>query len=190
MAFVGLQVPHDIGRLFESVEVPGQREKASDMHVTILFLEDIPVSTVARAMEAAYLVSSRQRPFLLICDSVDSFPANPEYGIPVIAPVISPPLHALHASLKAIFDKVGIAYSNKYPEYKPHVTLSRNMGPDAVPYSAPLPGYCAWVAAEMVIWGGDDGDGKVVVHLPFVLGPGFLGVAASKIASHTLRRFE
>lgn len=184
MAFIGLQVPLDAAQLLESVQTPGEKEDTASLHVTILHMGDnLPISTVAQAMMAAYSVTAKHRPFLVCCDRVDSFPPNPEYGIPVIAPVQSPPLLALHAALCVAFDAAGVPYSKKHPEYKPHVTLARNFAPDAKPYRAQLPGFCAWVAYELVIWGGSDGDGRVNIHLPFILAPGYLMVAAKRIAA-------
>lgn len=182
MAWLGLVVPPETGRILESVEVPGQREKASDMHVTVLYMGDVPVDVAAAGMVAAVSVAKLQAPFLCACDSVDSFPPNPEYGIPVIAPVIAPAIHDLHAKLVLAFDAAGLPYSKKFPEFKPHVTLARNLGQDAKPYSAPLPGQCSWVASELFVWGGENGS-LFSARIPFVLGPDILSVAASKISS-------
>jgi 2'-5' RNA ligase len=181
MAWLGLVVPQDVGHLFEGVKIPGQREKASDMHVTVLYMGEVPMKEVAKAMLAAVAVTQSQRPFLCTCNEISSFPNNGD-GVPIISPVASSPLVALHEKLKAAFDAAGVPYSKKYPEFKPHVTLAYDHDAEAEPFQAPLPGLCAWVANELVIWGGENGN-KVSIHLPFILAPGFLGVAAARIAS-------
>jgi len=181
MAFIGLKVPDDASRLLAGVEVPGERHSASDMHVTILFLgQDLPITEVAKAMCAAFQVTSRTRPFVCGVKDVSSFPRGAD-GLPVICPVVSPGLMVLNAALRAEFDRLGLGYSKKYPEYKPHVTLSYDRvpgGPDS--YSAPLPGPLTWTASDMVIWGGNEADEILSVNLPFVLGP--IERAARRIA--------
>lgn len=172
MAFIGLKVPHEAARLLRGVDVPGDRLSTSDMHVTVLYLgHGVPVVEVAKAMCAAHQVTSRTAPFLCGIRDVSSFPGG-EDGIPVICPVHSPGLHVLNAALRAEFDRLCIRYSKKWPEYKPHVTLSYVTGPDAPrAYSSDLPGPLTWTASDMVIWGGDEGDEVLSVTMPFVLGP-------------------
>lgn len=181
MAFVGLQLPPDLATLLESVEVPGHKEKASDYHVTILHIHDVDFHTLTKMMAATIVVAKSQRPFLCCGDSVDTFPPNPEYGYPVIMPVVSQPLMALNLKLRSAFDQAEIPYSKTHPEYKPHVTLARYIGEDAKPYHAELPGLCAWVANDLVIWS-DDSTGKASIKIPLTLSQGFLGIA-SRVAS-------
>lgn len=172
MAFIGLKVPHETARLLEGVDVPGEKHSASDMHVTVLYLgKDVPVVEVAKSMCAAHQVTSRTRPFLCGLNEVSSFPKGDD-GVPVICPVRSPGLVSLNAALRAEFDRLGVGYSKKWPDYRPHVTLSYMAGESDPPeYSAPLPGPVTWTASDMVIWGGDESDQVLSVTMPFVLGP-------------------
>ena len=172
MAFVGLEVPPGIARILRGVkDVPGERHSASDMHVTILYLgKGLPVTDVAKAMCAAFQVTSRTNPFACGLTGVSSFPGGDD-GVPVICPVQSPGIHELNALLKAGFDKYGIGYSDKYPEYKPHVTMSYVTDGSVDKYRQDLPGPLAWTASELVIWGGDEADEMLSVSMPFVLGP-------------------
>ena len=172
MAFIALKVPAGIARILETVrDVPGERLSASDMHVTILYLgKAIPVTDVAKAMCAAFQVTSRTSPFACGLTEVSSFPGGDD-GVPLICPVQSPSLHELQSALKAEFDRLGVGYSNKWPEYKPHVTMSYVGDGSLDEFQQPLPGPLAWTASELVIWGGDDGDEMLSVSMPFVLGP-------------------
>lgn len=172
MAFMGLKVPAGIARILESVkDVPGDRHSASDMHVTILYLgKGLPVTDVAKAMCAAYQVTSRTRPFACGLTEMSSFPGGDD-GVPVICPVLSPDLHALQSAMKAEFDRLGVSYLDKYPDYSPHVTMSYVTDGSLESYGQGLPGPLAWTASELVIWGGDDGDEVLSVSMPFVLGP-------------------
>ncbi len=170
MAFIGLKAPAGIARILESVrDVPGERHSASDMHVTVLFLGDgVLITDVAKAMCAAYQVTSHTRPFACGLSEISSFPGGND-GVPVICPILSPGLHELHSLLKAEFDKFGLGYSDKYPEYKPHVTMSYVGDGSLDSYQQDLPGPLAWTATELVIWGGDEADEMLSVNMPFVL---------------------
>ncbi len=188
MAFIGIRVPEAVGRMLESVEVPGERSKTSDMHITLLYLgRNAGIIPIAKAMVATHAVVSKYRPFLVTGITVDSFPSNPDDGIPVIVPIESQPLHVFRHSLASKFDELGLEYSKKYPEFHPHVTLSYVKDPQdgfTVPVQN-LPGYAAWVVNEITIWGGEDmGDGAIVT-LPLPMSAGALGVfeVASRIAN-------
>lgn len=171
MAFIGLKIPHEAARLLEGVEVPGDRFSASDMHVTVIYLgKGLSILDVAKAMCAASGVTSKTTPFLCAVKDISSFPANPNDGVPVICPIHSPGIMALNDGLKAEFSRLGIKFPDKYPEYKPHVTMSY-LTDGQESYSASLPGPLTWTASELVIWGGDDGDGVLSVIMPFVLSP-------------------
>jgi len=172
MAFIGLRVPHDAARLLEGVEVPGDRLSASDMHVTILYLgKSVPIVELAKAMVAAFSVARSTSPLTLTLTSASSFPAGND-GVPVICRIESPELQRLNADLKAEFGRLGLPFSDKWPDYKPHVTLSyvKEQVPEG--YSVDVPfGPLVFSAHELTIWGGDDGDGRVSMSLPFVLTP-------------------
>jgi 2'-5' RNA ligase len=185
VALIGLKVPHETGRLLTSVDVPGERHSPSDMHVTILFPgKGWTELDAAKAMMVAYQVAQRFHPFIVYADRVASFPSNPNDGVPIICPLISPHLHALKAALESRFDAAGIEYSKKWPEYKPHVTMAylKDAGP-GITYEEKLPGLCAWVASELMIWAGDDMDDKMIITIPFVLQSPNLQKIARSIAS-------
>jgi hypothetical protein len=78
---------------------------------------------------------------------------------------------ALNGALRAEFDRLGVGYSKKWPEYRPHVTLSYVSDDGVDSYSSPLGGPLTWTASDMVIWGGDERDEVLSVNMPFVLGP-------------------
>lgn len=172
MAFIGLRVPSETGRLLESVEAPGVKKAASEMHVTILYLgKNLPIETVAQSMIATFNVASQTNPFICGVKEVSSFPPNPDDGIPVIFPVLSPSLHTFRDALKNEFTRLKVPYSDKYPDYKPHVSLSFIKDSSMTSYNAPMKGPLTWTASEVVIWGGNKNDELVSVVIPFVLGP-------------------
>lgn len=179
MSFIGIKVPAEVGRMLETVDVPGERHSVSDMHITLLYLgKGVDVVSVAKAMVVTHEVASKTRPFMVWGDAVSSFPSNPDDGVPVIVPVHSQPLHALRAALASRFDELGIGYSKKYPDFKPHVTLSyvKDPGPGFQAPSTPLPGYTGWVVYDVTIWAGDENMSEgMEIRVP-LKGPGPLGL--------------
>ena len=128
MIFVLRTPPHISGAL-QALWVPGRRDPSD--HVTVLYFGDdpqgdepgtVPVE-VQKALEVAYKVAKQHRPFRCSTDTVDSFPGNDD-GVPIKAPIVSPPLVAFQAALREACDEAGLDYDRKYPRYQPHCTLS------------------------------------------------------------------
>ncbi len=193
MAFIGLRVPADAARLLESHDVPGERLSASDMHVTILYLgKSVPVVELAKAMVAAFGVAMRTSPLSLSVDRVTNFPVGDD-GWPLICRLESPELQRLNTDLRAEFARLGLPFNNKWPDYKPHVTMSylKEPQPEGFVFDSPLPGPLPFTVHELTIWGGDDGDGRIHINIPFVLSPAqrMASRLASRLASRPVRRF-
>jgi len=180
MAFIGLAVPHETSRLFSDVEVPGKKTEMGTYHITLLYLgKEVPIESLAEALKATYAVTSRTKPFTVRTSRVVSFPPGDD-GHPVIAMVESDALHDLRGTLEASFEALGVEFDRKYPDYRPHVTLA--YGDEAVEeFRIPT---VEWGAHELVLWGGDDGDKKVVIKFPFVLEP--LDKTAARVADRFL----
>lgn len=182
MAFIGLRVPLEAARLLSSVDVPGERQPPSDMHVTCVYLgKGVPMAQVAKAMVVLARVAAGFRPITFDLARVSNFPRNPDDGWPVICPVSSLELQRLHAEVKAALLQYGIPFSNKYPDYKPHVTLSyvRDGAPD-FSVDEELPDPVPVAVHELTIWGGDRGPDQVMVTVPLTLTP--LERAASRVS--------
>ncbi len=172
MSFLGVSVPHPAARLFHDIDVPGQKEDTAQLHITLVYLDDnVPIKQLAKAMVAVYEVTSKTSPFLVKTSSVDCFPAtadseNPEANfVPIICPITSVKLHELQSACKKSFDKHSVKYSKKFKDYKPHVTLSYHND-----YITKTKIDCIeWAVQEIVLWGGDDGDGRVFTTFPLSL---------------------
>jgi 2'-5' RNA ligase len=122
----------------------------------------VPIDTITEAIVAAYEVASKTVPFSLSVSEVSCFPKG-EDGVPIITRVESPEIHKLWRDLCTGLDRAGVDYSKKFPEFSPHVTLSYNL---EVVRAFPI-GPFEWTAYEMVLWGGDSGDERISVTLPF-----------------------
>src|SRR5574338_1033247 len=83
MAFLGIRVPHETGRLLAQVDVPGEKISTSEMHITLLhFQSEWPISELTKSIEATYDIVSKCYPFLVSINKVTSFSKNPEVKVP------------------------------------------------------------------------------------------------------------
>jgi 2'-5' RNA ligase len=166
MAFVGIAIGSDVARLLAGIDVPGEKEPLDQYHLTLLHLGDSPpIGLIAKSVYAAFGVSSQTRPFSVSMTQVSSFPAGPGGKYPIILPVQSAKLNQMRASLAQAFDSHNIAYSKKHPEFKGHITLAYS-DTDIKPRSIPE---VTFMVSEIVIWGGDEGEDRVVIRLPLEL---------------------
>lgn len=125
MAFLGIPIKLEAGRLFTSLDIPGKKEGLSDLHVTILcFEDDWPISELSKALEVTYDVISDIKPFTIKIKEISCFPKRENKPCPIIAKVESDDLQDLCKKLRKAFDKKDIDYSKTFKEYKPHITLS------------------------------------------------------------------
>lgn len=163
MAFLGIRIPHECGRLLSKIEVPGEKTSVSEMHITLLYFGDEwPISEISKAMEATYDIVSETQPFLAKVDKVSTFSKGPDGEWPCITRVSSKELHDLRDKLAKKFDKEGVEFSKTHPDFKPHVTLSYSEDePDEVEFH-PL----EFAIQEVVLWGGDHGDDRIFVTFP------------------------
>lgn len=166
MAFLGIRVPHETGRLLAKVDVEGEKTSVSEMHITLLHLGDNwPVSELCKSIEATYEVVSECQPFLVSMKKVTHFPKGPNSDdkFPVISRVESKELHDLRDKLAKAYDDDGIEFSKLHKDYKPHITLAYcEDEPDDVEFEHPV----EFVVQEIVLWGGDHGDDRIFVTFP------------------------
>jgi 2'-5' RNA ligase len=118
-----------------------------------------------RAGLVAYEVGQQFDEFDCKVSNITSFPRG-ERGFPIVCPVESEVLHEFRAKLAEEFDKQRIAFDKKFPEYKPHVTLSYADTALQETRIKPL----RWKVKELSIWGGDSGEDKIVVKIPLCEG--------------------
>lgn len=164
MAFIGIRITPEVGRLLSGIEVPGEKESPSEYHITMLYFgKEWPISKITKATEASYKVISKIEPFLVKTRKVSHFPPQEGQPIPIIAPVESDVLHQLQKKLRRSFNKAGVEYDQTFKEYHPHITLaySEEKFDDfdiepAVEFSV----------SEVVLWGGDHADDRIFITLP------------------------
>ncbi len=155
MAFVGIQVPEDIAQALTQIEVPGEKLAASEKHITLFYVgKNTPLKDALKIGAACAMFARMSSPFQVGTARVTCFPENPDDGVPIICPIVSPALMSFRAKLASAFDHFGVEYSKKYPDYKPHVTLSYDRQPIADRDVSPI----VWTVDRFVLWAGDDMD--------------------------------
>ena len=159
MSFLGISVPHEVGRLINSLEVPGIKETPSEYHITLLcFEENWPIKKILKAIDATFPIVSEVEPFSILANKVSHFPPRDGHPIPIIAPIKSEELLQLQKKLAKTFDKNKIDFKKTFKEYKPHITLaySEDDHDDVVIEPA-----IEFVVNEIVLYGGDEGDSRL-----------------------------
>lgn len=166
MAMIALRVPDDVAEKLNAVEVAGKSVK-EDMHITMFYFEQkLTIASIIKIMEAMYAVANKTTALKIKGTKVSSFPKGDD-GVPVIVPIESEDLLSLRNSMAKKLTKFGIKYSNRYPEYKPHLTLSYSSKEvEDKKLTKPV----AWSAHEVVLWAGDDMDDGIVISVPFKIG--------------------
>ena len=181
MAFIGFEVPAEVGRLLSSIEVEGEREPLDHLHVTMIFLgSKIPVESIMDAAAVLHDVAEEADPFTCLIDHTDHFePGEHSEGkYPIICPIVSPPLHKLREELAKSLGDAKVDFAKNFPDYKPHVTLSyADEAPKPQKFS-PL----KWEVYELILWGGDSGEDRVTVRVPLRHGHLSLKVAQRFLA--------
>jgi 2'-5' RNA ligase len=162
MAFLGIKVPHEVGRILKKIEVPGKKEPDSEYHITIAFFgDDWPVSEAAKTLETTFETLKNFKPFKVKTNKISCFPGGGN-GVPILAKMESEELHKLNEKLKAAYDKEDIEYSKIHKEYKPHITLSyadKKVDEEKI---EPV----EFMVHEIVLWCGDNGDDRLFVTFP------------------------
>jgi len=173
MAALMFTVPEETARILNELPVPGRREPHNS-HITVVYLgDDTPIERIGELLPVLYDVTSKTLPFSVSTDLITTFPAGKD-GVPVIAKVRSPELHAFRAALCQAMDEAGIEYDNKFPVFKPHVTVAYAKDPDLT-FEVDIP-EISWSAHELLLWGSNRGTGRLVVKFP-------LSLPVGKIAS-------
>lgn len=165
MAFIGIKVPAQTGRLLKNIKVPGKAESPSEYHITLMFFaKNWELSKVAKALEATYEITKDAKPFLVKTETVGCFPKRENEPLPIIARVESKELHDFRKELAEKFDDEGIEFSKTFKTFNPHITLAyldsdkeiSDFDIDPIEFSV----------SEIVIWAGDHGDDRLSINFP------------------------
>jgi len=174
MAFIGIKLPEGAARVLHRIDgIPGDRVPRDHAHVTMVFLGDeVPFTVLNRVIEVIAKLGETTQPFPCYTSLVSTFPSDSDSDsdtVPIICRVNSNELHDLQARLCKELDKARVPYSKKYPEYKPHTTLAFAPSKNAEVWHDRTIPTVSWGVNEITLWGGDEGDERLVVTVPFAL---------------------
>jgi len=163
MAFLGVRISTDVGRMLNGIDVPGVKESPSEYHITILCFDDNwPIAEVSKALEATYEVVNKVNPFTIEVNKINSFPKYKENPLPIIARVESEDIHKLSDKLREKFDEEGIDYKKNFKEFNPHITLAYDK--DLEKFEEIKIDPITFTVQDIVLWGGDYGDSRLFVN--------------------------
>lgn len=166
VALLCLKLAPDTARLLTSIKVPGEKTDLDSKHVTLIYLgKELELEAILLAIQVTYQTLASWTPFVLRTRLATAFPPSPEGKYPIIARIESDDLHEMQGALREAFDEEGVPYSNKWPEYRPHCTLSY-AEEDMEPFKFPP---VTWSCTEVVLWGGDEGETDLICRFPLSL---------------------
>ena len=142
--------------------------RSGPYHVTLTYLPnqgradvgDKLLTAVKNAVDKSSPLVLSHENLLSFEDHGDGFPAI--VAVRAASPAEPTALHDLKALIDHELKELGVEYSQKWPVFKPHITI----GYTDVPV---VPAKCwhAWVPSAVEIWYGlDASEGKDSVHLP------------------------
>lgn len=164
MAMIGLKVPEEISERLVKISVPGKKSAAEEMHITMFYFEDkLSIKDVTKIVQAMYEVTKKNEPLHIKGTTVSTFGKGDD-GIPVIIPIVSEDLMTIRKKMAKKFDEAEIDYSKKWPEFKPHLTLSYS--PKKME-DKKLDKNISWKATEIILWAGEwSSDPGILVSMP------------------------
>jgi 2'-5' RNA ligase len=166
MAMIAIPLSLDISRLFREVEIDSLGARDASDHITMFYLGDeIPIKKLVKIIPIVFDITSKTKPFSASCSKIISFPEGKK-GFPIIGEVKSSELLKFREQIKKEFKKNKIKFDEKFPEYKPHVTLGYSKTkPSSIKFSK-----TNWSITQVGLYGGDEADSKFFVNFPFTLG--------------------
>lgn len=165
MAFLGIRVPAEIGKILKGIEVPGKAESPSEYHITLMFFADNwELSKVSAALEATFDVIKDIKPFTVKTDTVGCFPKRKDSSIPIIARVEGKELHELRDKLAEKFDKDNVEFSKVFKTFHPHITLAYHDSDKETSDFKVDP--IEFTVSEVVLWAGDHWDDRLFIVFP------------------------
>lgn len=167
MALIGIKIPESIGKLLNQIEVPGKKEPHAEMHITMFYFEG--ALSIKQIMDICNLIIDTLENlniFDIKFQNISSFPKGDD-GIPIKVDVESPGLIELRKTLAKKLNKEDLKFSNKFPNYSPHITLSYSEDEDIDSFK--LEKEISMSIGELVIWGGDSFENGICVIIPFKL---------------------
>jgi len=144
-------LPKEIACQFPSIGKEG--EDSSPAHVTVLYIGDMPRQFEKKLIKVVGSICEKIRPFKLRLGRPRKF-VNDEGQIILHSPVKSNRLHKLNDLLKQELMNNQINVVNKFPEYKPHVTIAYCNSRKELKAFKDVHPEGEWMIDSLWVWGG------------------------------------
>lgn len=142
-------LPEEIAQQFPAEGKEG--EDSSPPHVTVLYVGDLKDSEKQEEfVDVVKKTASALAPFEVDLGNVEEF-SNEGQRV-THSPVRGKDLHKLHNVFKGVLKLMGIPFSDKHPEYKPHVTIEYVNEGDDEKFSHLIP-QGNWIIDHLWVWG-------------------------------------
>jgi 2'-5' RNA ligase len=128
-----------------------ESEDTSPSHITLVYLGDLPQQFEEAVREIVNDVCVETKPFTVKLSKPKTF-VNDKNQTIIHSPVVSGRLQKFHNNLKDRLLKNSIPVSNKFPEYKPHVTIEYVGEEEDSQYGDVKP-EGDWIVDSVWIWG-------------------------------------
>ena len=145
-------LPEDIANQFPPEGKEG--EDSSPAHVTVLYVGDLEDSEKQEELiDVVQKTASVLGSFEVNLGRVEEF-VNDENQRVTHSPVEGKDLHKLHNIMKGVLKFMKISFSDKYPEYKPHVTIEYISKGEEERFGNVRP-QGSWLIDHFWVWGAD-----------------------------------
>lgn len=163
MAFLGIPIQHDCGRLLSEINVPGNKVPTNEYHISLFYFKyNIEISDLSKILEPTFNISSKQKPILLEIEEISCFNKGINGKFPIIGKINCKELLKLREKLRKTYNKNKIEYNKDHKNFIPHITLSYSdkYFEDIKIEKMPL------IVNELIIWGGNNGDNRISINFP------------------------
>ncbi len=166
MTMIYIKVPEDICKTLSKISVPGEKLEAEEMHITLFYFEhDLKIKDMIKIFNIMYNITKKNDALNIKLTTISSFKKGAD-GVPIIIPIESDDLINFRKEIAKKFDNEAIKYSKKWPEFKPHLTLSyskKEMNDKKI--DKPI----KFKTTELILIAGEEIDDGVIVSVPFDL---------------------
>jgi len=157
---VGLFIPLPSNVAKQFPEDGREGEDSSPEHITLVYIGEFHNELEDKLKNIVQIFASKTKPFSVKLVKPKKF-VNDEGQTVLYSPVKSSKLNKLHYALKQVLRTNQIPLNNKYPEYKPHVTIEY-VSPEEKPKYRDLCPKGEWTVDAVWIWGASE---PYMIHL-------------------------
>lgn len=167
MGMIAIKIPQDISDALSKISVPGKKLSNEELHITLFYFEKkLSINDIINITHCLYDITKNAETFKIKMNNISTFNKGPD-GVPIIIPIVSEELSDLRKRLAKKLDSKEVVYSKKWPEFKPHMTLSYSTKEME---DRSLEKKLNWKVEEIAFYSGEDMENCLQVLVPLNLG--------------------